>query len=127
MLQVQQPMHSARSSISVKRRSASSRLLRCIFVGISLTLLLICIELAVTWVLDPFYMHGRTTIDGIAGVGVFLTHLPLLLLILVPLVELVAISLIAFVAMKPLAILAYLRDVQKAEKRYRKLYPSPVP
>src|SRR5438270_11629087 len=108
MVQVQQPVNPASSSTAVRRRGLSFRLFRSILVGVAITLLLTCIELAVVWMLNSLYLLGRDTS----------------LLLLVPLVELLGISLVAFVAMKPLAIMAYLRTVQKAQERYRKMYTS---
>src|SRR5712691_1498474 len=122
MLQVQQPVNPASSSIALRRRSLSSRLFRCIFVGVAITLLLTCIELAIVWMFNPFYVLGRDASHRLSALAAIPTHHPLLLL--VPLVELLGITLVAFVAMKPLAIMAYLRTVQKAQERYRKLYTS---
>src|SRR6266702_5333439 len=122
MLQVQQPVKPASSSTALRRRSLSSRLFRCIFVGVAITLLLTCIELAVVWMFNPFYVLGRDASHRLSALAATPTHHPLLLL--VPLVELLGITLLAFVAMKPLAIMAYLRTVQKAQERYRKIYTS---
>src|SRR2546421_7572522 len=120
MLQVQQSVNPASSSTALRRRSLSSRLFRCIFVGVAITLLLTCIELAVVWIFNPFYLLGRNTTHSFSALSAIATHH--LLLLLVPIVELLGITLVAFLAMKPLAIRAYLRAVQKAQERYRKMY-----
>ncbi len=87
-----------------------------------ITLLLTCIELAIVWMFNPFYVLGRDASHRLSALAAIPTHHPLVLL--VPLVELLGITLVAFVAMKPLAIKAYLRTVQKAQERYRKMYTS---
>ena len=112
MLQVQQSVNPASSSTALRRRSLSSRLFRCIFVGVAITLLLTCIELAIVWMFNPFYVLGRDAFHRLSALAAIPTHHPLVLL--VPLVELLGITLVAFIAMKPLAIMAYLRTVQKA-------------
>ena len=120
MVNVQQPVNSASSTTVLRQRNVSSRLVRCIFVGVAITLLLTCSELAVVWIFNPFYLLGRNTTHSFSALSAIATHH--LLLLLVPIVELLGITLVAFLAMKPLAIRAYLRAVQKAQERYRKMY-----
>ncbi len=108
---------------SVMRRGLrSSRLLRSILIGLIITLVLICIEVALVWIVNPFQILGRDAALRLAVLEAWFVHVPLLLLI--PLLELLVVAIVVFQTLRPLAILAYIRDVQKAQEAYRTTYTS---
>ena len=98
----------------------SSRLFTSLLVGMVLTLLLTCIELALIWFFNSANILGSDSSRRLSAVAALPLHMPLLLL--VPVFELGVLSLTAYLAAKPLAILAYLRAIQKAQDEYRSTY-----
>ncbi|HEX6110575.1 MAG TPA: hypothetical protein VFZ02_14270, partial [Ktedonobacteraceae bacterium] len=101
------------------RRVALSRLLRNILIGVGITILLTCIEGAL-WIFNPFHLFGSDTSRNLSTLLSNLAHTPLLWLILLLQVSTVCV-LVQFMD-KPLALRRYIRDVQKAQERYRALY-----
>ena len=101
-------------------RFVSSRLFTSLLVGMVLTLLLTCIELAIIWFFNPANILGSDSSRRLSALVALPLHMPLLLL--VPVFELGVLSLTAYLAAKPLAILAYLRAIQKAQDEYRSTY-----
>lgn len=104
-------------------RVASSRILHNMIIGVSIALLLICIE-TLLWIFNPFHLLGGGVAHSFSALLAIPAHTPLLLLI--PLVELIGICILVWVSDKPLALLAYQRDVLQAMEQYRKLY-TPLP
>ena len=101
------------------RRVALSRLLRNILIGVGITILLTSIEGAL-WIFNPFHLFGSDISRNISTLLSDLAHTPLLWLILLLQVSIVCV-LVQFTD-KPLALRRYIRDVQKAQERYRALY-----
>ncbi|MGI9057192.1 MAG: HEAT repeat domain-containing protein [Ktedonobacteraceae bacterium] len=116
MQDAQYPVPAPNRSQTSLSRVTSARLSRSILVGVAVSLLLTCIEIAILWMLYPFHPAVNNALTRLSTVLALPIHIPLLWLI--PLVEIVGISLIAFRVAKPLAIRAYLRDVQRAQEAY---------
>ena len=95
----------------------ASQLFTSLLVGIALTLLLTCIELAIIWFFNPANILGSDSSRRLSALVALPLHVPWLLL--VPVFELGVLSLTAFLAAKPLAVLAYLRAIRKAQDEYR--------
>src|SRR5581483_3258736 len=116
MQDAQYPVPAPNRSQTLLSRVISARLSRSILVGVAVSLLLTCIEIAILWMLYPFHPVATNMLTRLSTVLVLPIRIPLLWLI--PLVEIVGISLLAFRIAKPLAIRAYLRDVQHAQDAY---------
>ena len=116
MQDAQYPIPAPNRSQTLLSRVISARLSRSILVGVAVSLLLTCIEIAILWMLYPFHPVANNGLTRLSIVLALPIHMPLLWLI--PLVEIVGISLLAFRVAKPLAIRAYLRNVQHAQDAY---------
>ena len=95
----------------------ASQLFTSLLVGIALTLLLTCIELAIIWFFNPANILGSDSSRRLSALVALPLHVPWLLL--VPVFELGVLSLTAFLAARPLAVMAYLRAIRKAQDEYR--------
>ncbi|HAT44589.1 MAG TPA: hypothetical protein DCS90_05745 [Ktedonobacter sp.] len=120
MVATQHPVSSTNMHRGMLYRIASSRLFRSILIGIAITLLLICIELAIIWFFNPVHLLGNGRASPLLDLASLPFHMPLLLL--VPLVELGGTTIVAYLAVRPLAFRAYLRDVQREQEAYRRMY-----
>ncbi len=98
---------------------ASSRIPRNMLIGVGITIVLTCIESAL-WILNPFHLFGSNIPHSISTVLSIPAHTPLVLLIL--LLQVIIVCILVLVADKPLSLLRYVRDIQKAQERYRTLY-----
>jgi HEAT repeat protein len=106
-----------------KRSVTSSRFLRNILIGIGIATLLTIIE-GTLWLLNPFHLFGNGTSHTLTNLLSNLVHTPFLWPLL--LLQVIAVcGLIHFTDM-PLALRGYMKDVQKAQERYRALY-TPLP
>src|SRR6266581_732201 len=101
------------------RRVALSRLLRNILIGVGIVIVLTCIEGAL-WIFNPFHLFGNGTPRNLSTLLSNLAHTPLLWLIL--LIQVIAVCALMHFTDKPLALRGYIKDVQKAQERYRALY-----
>ena len=117
MQDAQYPVPTPNRSQNLLSRVTSARLSRSILVGVAVSLLLTCIEIAIIWILYPFRPVVNNGLARLSTVLSLPIHMPLLWFI--PFVEIVGISLLAFRIATPLAIRAYLRDVQHAQEAYR--------
>ena len=95
-----------------------SRVPRNMLLGVGIALLLACIEGAL-WILNPAHMFGSGTPHNLSSFLANALHVPLLLILLL---QLAVACILVQVTDKPLALLRYIRDVQKAQERYRTLY-----
>ncbi|HLZ80223.1 MAG TPA: HEAT repeat domain-containing protein, partial [Ktedonobacteraceae bacterium] len=95
----------------------TSRIIGSLLVGIVITLVLTCIELAIIWFFNPANMLGSAHSRDISALVAFLKIMPWLLL--APLIEFGVISLAAYLAARPLAVLAYIRTIQKEQSEFR--------
>src|SRR5450759_3297453 len=107
MVATQHPVSSTNMHRGMLYRIASSRLFRSILIGIAITLLLICIELAIIWFFNPVHLLGNGRASPLLDLASLPFHMPLLLL--VPLVELGGTTIVAYLAVRQLAFRAYLR------------------
>ena len=117
MQDTQFPVHAPGATRTVSNRITSSRLSRSVLIGIAVTLLLTCLEIAGLWILYPFHTAEVSALARLGTVLALPLHYPLLWLI--PIAELIGISFLAFFIAKPLAIRAYLRDTQRSQAHYR--------
>ncbi len=93
--------------------SAASRVIRNILLAILIAIIITCIEVVVLWLTGP--SHSLASLLAIPG------HSPLL--VFVPFVaEVVVVFIVAQVIAMPRAISAYVREVQKEQELYRRLY-----
>jgi len=104
---------------SSKRRVILNRFLRNILFGVGIAILLTCIE-NVFWIFNPLHLFGSDSSRNMSTLLSNLAHAPLLWLLL--LLQLIAICALMLFIDKPLALRRYVRDVQKAQERYRALY-----
>src|SRR5947207_1359415 len=102
-----------------KRRVILTRFLRNILVGGGIAIVLTCIE-SVIWIFNPLHLFGSDSSHTISTLLSNLAHAPLLWLL--PLLQVIAVCVLMFFIDKPLALRRYVRDVQKAQERYRALY-----
>lgn len=93
------------------RRFGPSRTFRNLFLAAAIALVLTLIETAIFGLINP--SHFSALLPFIISVPYWL---------LLPLVELLLAFLLVQVAGEPLALVLYLRDVQKAQESYRRLY-----
>ena len=118
MREEQSPVTPANTSRNaIYRRSnpnnASSRMLRNVLIAMLIAVVITCIEIVVLWLTRPSY--------GLAALLSIPEHSPLL--VFVPLVvEAIVVFIIAQAIAMPMAISAYIRDGQKEQELYRKLY-----
>src|SRR5690349_7739745 len=109
------PASTSRNAIYRRSNSdgASSCVLRNILIAILIAVVITCIEVVVLWLArSPRNLASLLAIPG---------HSPLL--VFVPLVvEAVVVFIVAQVIAIPRAISAYVREVQKEQEVYRKLY-----
>src|SRR5437016_2166464 len=102
-----------------KRRVILTRFLRNVLVGVGIAILLICIE-GVFWIFNPLHLFGSDSSHNLSTLLSNLAHTPLLMLLL--LLQVITVCALMFFIDKPLALRRYIRDVQKAQERYRALY-----
>src|SRR6266571_3913322 len=102
-----------------KRHVILTRFLRNILVGVGIAILLTCIE-GVFWIFNPLHLFGSGSSHNLSTLLSNLAHTPLLWLLL--LLQLIAVCALMLFIDKPLALRRYVRDVQKAQERYRALY-----
>ena len=102
-----------------KRHVILTRFLRNILVGVGIAILLTCIE-GVFWIFNPLHLFGSDSSHNLSTLLSNLAHTPLLWLLL--LLQLIAVCALMLFIDKPLALRRYVRDVQKAQERYRALY-----
>src|SRR5712692_1921123 len=86
------------------------RIRRSILIGVFITLVLTCIEIAIFWVFNLYHLLGDRATPGLADFLTLLLHAPLWWLI--PTGELLVTSLTVYTVGHPLALLAYLREVR---------------
>ncbi len=98
---------------------ASSRIPRNILIGVGIAIVLTCIE-SVLWLLNPLHLFGSSTPHSISTLLSILGHTPLVLLILF--LQVIIVCILVQIADRPLSLLRYIRDVQKAQEKYRTLY-----
>ncbi len=120
MMTTQYHVSSAKSRRGSTHRIITSRLFRSILLGIAITLLLTCIELAIIWFFNPANILESASSRSFLTLLALPIHSPFLLLI--PVIELGILSLTAYLAARPLALTAYLRAIQGAQEAYRKTY-----
>src|SRR6266550_2065407 len=102
-----------------KRHVILTRFLRNILVGVGIAILLTCIE-GVFWIFNPLHLFGSGSSHNLSTLLSNLAHTPLLMLFL--LLQVITVCALMFFIDKPLALRRYVRDVQKAQERYRALY-----
>ena len=102
-----------------KRRVILTRFLRNILIGIGIAIVLTCIE-SMFWIFNPLHLFGNGLSHTVSTLLSNLAHTPLLWLLL--LLQVIAVCVLMFFIDKPLALRRYVRDVQKAQERYRALY-----
>jgi HEAT repeat protein len=102
-----------------KRRVIFTRFLRNILAGVGIAIVLTCIEVGL-WIFNPLHLFGNGSSHTLASLLSNLAHAPLLVLLL--LLQLIVLCALMFFIDKPLALRRYVRDVQKAQERYRVLY-----
>src|SRR6266480_6490798 len=102
-----------------RRRDILTRFLRNILVGLGIAILLTCIE-GVFWIFNPLHPFGSGSSHNLSTLLSNLAHTPLLVLLL--LLQMITVCALMFFIDKPLALRRYVRDVQKAQERYRALY-----
>src|SRR5438876_2101571 len=95
---------------------ASSRIPRNILIGVGIAIVLTCIE-SVLWLLNPLHLFGSSTPHSISTLLSILGHTPLVLLILF--LQVIIVCILVQIADRPLSLLRYIRDVQKAQEKYR--------
>jgi len=102
-----------------KRGVILTRFLRNILVGVGIAIVLTCIEGGL-WIFNPLHLFGSGSSHSLSSLFSNLAHAPLVLLLL--LLQLIAVCALMFFIEKPLALRRYVREVQKAQERYRVLY-----
>ena len=122
MQNVQHPSHAPGRTQALAYRVTSSRISRSVLVGVAITLLLTCVEIALLWILYPFHPPAKNVWTRLGDALAFPHHFPLLWFI--PLGELVIIATITFMLVRPLAIRAYLRASQQTQEMYRTRHTS---
>jgi len=104
-----------------KRRVILTRFLRNILVGVGIAIVLTCIEGGL-WIFNPLHQFSSGSSHTLSSLLSTLAHAPLFLLLL--LLQMIVLCALMFFIDKPLALRRYVRDVQKAQERYRVLYTS---
>ncbi len=124
MIEDQYPVISASSSRDTNfvARLASSRILRCILIGIGVTLVLTGVELAILALASALHLFDRGGTSHLSVTQLLSQHTSLLLL--VALAELLIITITLLLTDKSFELLVYLKDVQKAQERYCSVYTT---
>ncbi|HEX9132378.1 MAG TPA: HEAT repeat domain-containing protein, partial [Ktedonobacteraceae bacterium] len=115
------PTDTGRNVVSHRsnQRIGMPRLPRNILIGVGFALILTCIEGAL-WIFNPFHLFGSAAPQNLPTLLSDVVHTPLLWLVL--LLQVIVLCVLVHFADKPLALLRYIKEVRKAQERYRALF-----
>jgi HEAT repeat protein len=116
MIQKQSSMLAGGLQRNIRSQAMSRRLFSCLFISITIVLLLTLLEMVFVFVSSPAHTVGGV-LNTLFGLLARTTSL-----LLLPCIELVALLIIVWLVARPIALLSYLRTVRAAQAQYHQLY-----